>query len=109
MSKRWDDLHFESKIHEYMEPMMGNCKGLRSIVDHYGYVYENEETRIQHSNRNISLLKKYLEDTPTDIRMTGQLVQEYVSIGAFDEAVLLCHVGIKNAGNETKNVFLFSK
>lgn len=85
MSKRWPDLHFESKIHEYMEPMEGNCKGLRSFVDHYGYVYETEEALRKHYERNSVLLKEMIEEEPTNLRWRIHLAQEYRTMRMWHE------------------------
>ena len=77
MIKRTLDLHFESKIHEYMAPMKGDCKALHSFVDHYGYVYEDEEKLWKHYERNATLLKEMIEEEPTNLRWRIHLAQEY--------------------------------
>lgn len=77
MIKRTPELHFESKIHEYMTPMSGNCRALHSYVDHYGYVFESEEKLIQHYERNSTLLKEMIEAEPTNLRWRIHLAQEY--------------------------------
>lgn len=80
MSRRWPDLHFESKIHEYMEPSEGDCKGLRSIVDHFGYVYETQEALWKHFERNVPLLEEMIKEEPDNLRWRIQLAQEYRSV-----------------------------
>ncbi len=80
MSKRTPELHFESKIHEYMAPMQGNCKGLRSHVDHYGYVYETEEALWKHYERNAILLKEMIKEEPDNLRWHMHLAQEYRTV-----------------------------
>ena len=77
MSKRTPELHFESKIHEYMVPMEGNCKAFYSYVDHYGYIYDNEEKLWQHYERNSTLLREMIEEEPTNLRWRIHLAQEY--------------------------------
>lgn len=77
MIKRTPNLHFESKIHEYMAPMDGNCCALHSYVDHYGYVYETEEKKQEHYERNSRLLKEMIEKEPTNLRWRIHLAQEY--------------------------------
>lgn len=85
MIKRTPDLHFESKIHEYMTPMEGNCKGLHSFVDHYGYVYETEEKLWQHYERNATLLNEMIEAEPTNLRWRIHLAQEYRTMRMWHE------------------------
>lgn len=75
--KRVPELHFESKIHEYMMPMEGDCKVFYSYVDHYGYIYDSEEKLWQHYERNSSLLKEMIQEEPTNLRWRIHLAQEY--------------------------------
>ena len=74
------ETHFESKIHEYMVPTTGDAKGLRSIVHHFGYVYETEEALWKHYERNVVLLKEMIEEEPDNLRWRIQLLQEYRSV-----------------------------
>ena len=83
--KRTPELHFESKIHEYMVPMEGNCRALHSYVDHYGYVYETEEKLWQHYERNSTLLKEMIEAEPTNLRWRIHLAQEYRTMRMWHE------------------------
>lgn len=85
MIKRTPELHFESKIHEYMVPMEGNCRALHSYVDHYGYVYETEEKLWQHYERNSTLLKEMIEVEPTNLRWRIHLAQEYRTMRMWHE------------------------
>ena len=77
MVKRTPGIRFVSKIHEYIDGAAGNCKGLRSVVDHYGYVFETEEALKKHTERNVSLLLEMLEEEPDQLRWWVQLAQEY--------------------------------
>lgn len=109
MSKRWEDLHFESKIHEYMEPMEGNCKGLRSIVDHYGYVYETEEALQKHYERNSVLLKEMIEAEPTNLRWRIHLAQEYRTMEMWHELYDMgtqCLALVKGKDEMYSNIYL---
>lgn len=83
--KRTPDLHFESKIHEYMVPMLGDCKAFHSYVDHYGYVYDTEEKLWQHYERNSTLLKEMIEEEPTNLRWRIHLAQEYRTMRMWHE------------------------
>lgn len=90
MSRRWQNLHFESRIHEYMEPMEGDCIGLKSIVHHFGYVFETEEALRKHYERNRVLLLEMMEEEPDNLRWRIQLAQEYRSV---KESRLLYELG----------------
>lgn len=85
MVKRTPKLQFKSKIHEYMEPICGSCKGLRSYVDHYGYIYETREALEKHYERNSTLLKEMIENEPTNLRWRIHLAQEYRSMRMWHE------------------------
>lgn len=74
------DTHFESKIHEYMVPSEGDAKGLRSIVHHFGYVYETEEALRRHYDRNRVLLEEMIREEPDNLRWRMQLLQEFRSV-----------------------------
>lgn len=74
------DTHFESKIHEYMVPQEGNVKGLRSMVHHFGYVYETKEALWAHYERNRVLLEEMIAEEPDNLRWRFQLLQEYRSV-----------------------------
>lgn len=77
--------HFVSKIHEYMEPVHGNFIGLNAIVDHYGYVYQTEEDKIKHFERNKVLLMDMMKEEPDVLRWRVQLEQEYRSVDRYQE------------------------
>ena len=59
-------IHFESKIHEYMEPVSGACIGINAYVHHYGYVYKDEAEKRRHFERNKVLLLEMLEKERPD-------------------------------------------
>lgn len=79
------DTHFVSKIHEYMEPMHGDCKGLRSIVHHFGYVYETEEALWKHYERNRVLLEEMIAEEPDNLRWRMQLAQEFRTVREYEK------------------------
>lgn len=85
MIKRTEETHFVSKIHEYMTPQTGNCRGIRSIVHHYGYIYDTEEELWNHYERNVVLIKEMLQEDPGNLRWRMQLAQEYRSVNKYDE------------------------
>ena len=83
--KRIPQGRFVGKVHEVYNSTGQKIKQLSSYVHHYGYVYKNEEEMKKHSERNVTLLIKQLEEMPDDIRMGAQLIQEYVAVGNYEE------------------------
>ena len=73
----YENAKFLGKIHEYVPFNRYKMKQLTSYVHHYGYVYETDEQRLSHSERNISLLEKEIEDNPADGRNYAHIYQEY--------------------------------
>jgi len=102
--KLCEDTRFVSPIHEYLFPIEGKCKLLNCYVKHFGYVFESEEEKLAHSQRNISLLKNVLEKEPDTIRWWTQLAQEYFVIKDYDKLKKLCVDGIEYFKNRDTNV-----
>lgn len=78
--KREEDTHFEGRVHESLVPAKGHCKQLQSFVHHYGYVFDTDEERLSHYERNVSILEALLKEEPDDMRWRLQLLQEYESL-----------------------------
>ena len=87
------ELHFQSKIHEYLIPTGGRHKNLASVVEHYGYVYATEEDKLAHFKRNQTLLDEMIKEEPDCLRWRLQLLQEYRSIDDYDKMEELGAVG----------------
>lgn len=85
MIRRTEETHFESRIHEYLAPLSGNCKGIRSVVHHFGYVYETEEALWKHYDRNRSLLEEMIQDEPDNLRWRIHLAQEFRTVKEWDK------------------------
>lgn len=101
MIRREKDTHFESKIHEYFAPLSGNCKGLHSIVHHYGYVFESEEAKRTHFERNRVLLEEMIAEEPEELRWRIQLAQEYRPMEEYDKLYALGEESLKLAESRT--------
>lgn len=84
MIKLDKDTHYESKIHEYLYPVHGECKNVRAIAYHSGYIFVTEEQRQAHFRRNSVLLKEMIEEEPNRLRWRVQLIQEYRGICDYD-------------------------
>lgn len=98
MFRLTQDTHFVSKIHEYVEPVEGDRMALESIVDHYGYVFEDTEKALAHYERNTSLLLEMITEQPQNLRWRMELAQEYFLAEKYSElyelgreSLSICH------------------
>jgi len=84
------ETHFESKIHEYLVPVPGQCKNLNLIANHTGYIAVTKEDRSKKFKRNAVLLKEMIEEEPERLRWRVQLAQEYNSMRMWEEQIAFC-------------------
>lgn len=84
------DTQFVSKIHEYFAPIRGAKKYIPAMIYHSGYIYETEEARQAHFERNCSLLLEMIQEEPNNLRWRTQLALEYCSKGEWDLLENLC-------------------
>lgn len=68
---------FHSKIHEYIAPIEGQKKTLKTMVYHTGYIYRTEEEAKKHTLRNVTLLEEMIAEEPQNRRWQIQIAQEY--------------------------------
>ena len=111
-NKEWEDCRvvrmttikpetkFIGKVHEYIVPYEGPTMLLNDYVGHYGYIFETEEKNIEHSNRNIPLLKEMMEEDPTEARWPYQLGQELKATHKNEELLELANDCIKRFKND---------
>lgn len=100
------DTHYESKIHEYLYPVHGECKNIEALAYHSGYIYIDEEARFEHFKRNSRLLQKMIEEEPERMRWRVQLLQEYRSVYEYEQMYdvgMECLELFRNVNNETDN------
>lgn len=76
MIKREKTTRFESRIHETFSKIFLPCKSFAAYVHHYGYVYNSEEEKRAHEERNLKLLSKELEREPNNLRLRTQMALE---------------------------------
>ena len=95
MAKRTPQLEFRSKIHEYLAPISGDNKSLCARVDHYGYVYDTEEKKRAHFERNRVLLEQMIMEEPMVLRWRLQLLQEYRTMDDYARMEDLGRAGIR--------------
>ena len=96
-----EDTRFVSKIHEYFTPLRGARKDLYALAYHSGYIYETEEKKRAHFERNVFLLKDMIKEEPDNIRWKTQLVQEYTSMGDWAELEEYCKAYLKETTHLT--------
>lgn len=84
------ETHFRSKIHEYLYPQEGNCKNLHVIVGHTGYIYQTQEDRIKHFERNYPLLLDMMKEEPERLRWRVQIVQELYTVHRWADLLTFC-------------------
>ncbi len=102
MIKLEKDTRFKSKIHEYLAPLRGNYISLHAVVDHYGYVYENEEAKQKHFERNYVLLKEMIEEEPKEVRWKLQILQEFRTVDRHQDMIDYGIVYMKDLEKEYK-------
>jgi len=84
------ETHFESKIHEYLVPVPGECKNLHLVANHTGYIFQTKEDNKKRFDRNSVLLKEMIEEQPEMLRWRVQLAQEYHAMGMWQELKDFC-------------------
>lgn len=92
---RTEDTHFEGRVHEYLAPAPTKGYVLLSCAEHCGYVFETEEERNAHFERNYSIMKELMEEEPQNLHWQAQMAQEYLSVRRFDELESLAEKGLQ--------------
>ena len=64
MTERYPETEFIGRIHENLSPLNTPVKMISDIVDHYGYLYDEENPETDKMQRNEELLLKELEEIP---------------------------------------------
>ena len=94
MVKVTKGIRFCGKVHEYLEPYKLPKKEFADFVHHYGYVYENEEARKAHGQRNLIPLLEMRKEHPGDPRWICQLAQEYFFNDEYEKTITTCEEGL---------------
>jgi len=87
---------FVGKIHESIYPIYNEPMFLNALFNHSGYIFDTEEKKQKHFERNSQMLLEALEEEPTNLRMAAQLVQEYRSIEDWESSIKVCKEHIKH-------------
>uniref|UniRef100_UPI0040579258 glycosyltransferase n=1 Tax=Agathobacter sp. TaxID=2021311 RepID=UPI0040579258 len=93
--KMQKDTHFESKIHEYLVPVPGECKNIRAIANHTGYICVTEEDLKKRFERNSVLLMEMIAEEPKRLRWRVQLAQEYNAVKMWDKLWEFCEENLE--------------
>ena len=80
-------LEFVGKIHEYVDYGPGKEKAFSAYVHHFGYAFEDENKRLLHFERNISLLKEEISNAPDRARNYAHIYQEFKVMNRPSEAL----------------------
>lgn len=80
MMRLEEDTRFKSKIHEYLYPIRGEAYNLPLIANHTGYIFQTQEAKQKHYERNVPLLLEMIGEEPKRLRWRVQLMQEYRSV-----------------------------
>lgn len=81
---------FEGKIHESIYPIYGEPAFIDAKIFHSGYIFETEEKRRVHFERNSTLLLEAIEENPDNLRWRAQMVQEYRNIKEWELMYTFC-------------------
>ena len=92
----YETTKFVGRIHEYVPFNPNKMKHLSAYAHHYGYVYESNEQRLAHSERNITLLEKEIDDNPTDARNYAHIYQEYRENNDPEKMLMYAEKAIEN-------------
>ena len=74
--KRTNDLRFVGRVHENYSSIKLPCKEFSSFAHHYGYVFDSEEDKKKHRDRNLTLLEEEIKQRPDDLRLYAQKALE---------------------------------
>ncbi len=94
MAKVTKGIRFYGRVHEYLEPYKLPKKEFTDFAHHYGYVYENEEARKAHGQRNLIPLLEMRREHPGDPRWICQLAQEYFFNNEYEKTITECEEGL---------------
>lgn len=93
------EIHFTSPIHEYLTPVAEKIIALKSIANHFGYVYETQADLWKHFERNSRLLLKMIEQEPDNVRWRLQMLMEYASVGNWQSLYDFAYAGMESIRN----------
>lgn len=90
------ETRFKSRIHEYLDPVCGAGRNLKTIANHTGYIYVTEEDRRKRYERNLPLLQEMVQEEPDNLRWAIQIAQEYYSVEEWEHLEQFCRDVLQN-------------
>lgn len=102
--RRTENMRFVYPIHEGI-PIMTGMRGIKLDVTlgHYGYFFKDHEALSKHSQRNIPMLLKALEEYPNASHLASQLAHEYQIIDDYEKQVAVCEKYYSVVGRGTED------
>lgn len=88
-------VRFEGKVHEYIYNIHGVQVFLPAMIHHSGYIFDTEEKKRKHFERNSKMLLELIEKEPEGLRWQAQMIQEYCTIDDWESIVEFCQERIK--------------
>ena len=105
MARIIPELHFEGRIHDALvPPLSARLYQLSCYANHYGFIHEKPEHKLNKYKRNASLLLYDILEYPNDLRYNYQLAHEFHIMNYDKEAFAYYLRGI-SIGEENPNTF----
>lgn len=94
--RRTTSTKFVGRVHEHYNEEFAPKKEFGCFVHHYGYLYENEESRAEKQKRNLDILEAEIRENGITPQRAAQKVQELLSRAATrEEGYRYCMESIK--------------
>ncbi len=94
MYRRYPGMRFTGIVHENI-PGMKPYKYLEAYVHHYGYLHQTRESMLRKFQRNSELLKKQIEEEPSNLKAYFQLANEYLVAKEYNQAIETAKAGLQ--------------
>lgn len=106
MGRRTKEMRFIYSIHETLQPIyLPEKKFTKCFAHHVGYIFENEEEKSKHFERNITPVLEELEREPKNLRLIMQAIQEYLFNSDYDKAIEYCRRGEEHTDRNLDTVW----
>ncbi len=71
-----EETRFENVIDEELHPFSPPCKYFKTIIKHYGYIFEKEEERQNHASRKQAYLERAVKEHPESLEVRAQYADD---------------------------------